>query len=245
MKVVPPPDVSEGGVVNTASFAPSPAPVAPGSIASVFGNYLNDGSTVLSTSLGSDGRLVTTLGGTSVTINSIPAPMFFSTPGQIGIQIPYELAGQSSATIQVTVAGQTSAPRTINLAAVAPGVFTLSQDGKGAAIVIHQDGITVVNTQNPARPGEIVLLYATGLGAVTPALPTGAPSAGNLTAATTTVPVDGTNAILDFSGASPGFVGLSQVNFRIPANTRTGSDLPLSLIVGGRPSNPVTITVAP
>lgn len=58
-----PPDVSPGGVVNNGSFAPSPAPPAPGSIAAVFGTNLNDGSVVLASSFAPDGKLVTTLGG--------------------------------------------------------------------------------------------------------------------------------------------------------------------------------------
>jgi len=85
------PTVNDGGVVNNASFVPSPAPVAPGSIAAVFGSNLNDGPTVLFSSFGPDGKLVTSLGGASVTINNVPAPIFYSTPGQLGIQIPFEL----------------------------------------------------------------------------------------------------------------------------------------------------------
>lgn len=74
--------------MNSASFAPNPAPVAPGSIAAIFGSGLNDGSQVLSSSFGPDGKLITTLGGASVTVGGIPAPLFYSTSGQLGVQIP-------------------------------------------------------------------------------------------------------------------------------------------------------------
>ena len=246
VKVLPPPVTFDNSVVSTASFIPAPAPVAPGSIATVFGVYVNDGSLVGSSAFGPEGRLVTRLGEASVTLNGIPAPMLFSFPGQLAIQIPYELEGQSTATLQVTVAGQAGATSTVRLDSVVPGVFTLSNDGRGAAAVLHQDGVTVVTPQNPARPGEIVVLYATGLGAVTPALPTGAPSEGNRTVAATTVSVAGiASPRIDFSGAAPSYVGLYQVNFQIPANAPTGSTQPLVLTVGGKAANPVTIAVGP
>ncbi len=239
-----PPAVNDGGVVNNASFAANPARVAPGSVAAVFGSSLNIGSDALFSSFGPDGRLVTSLGGSSVTINNIPAPMFYSTAGQLGIQIPFEMTGLTSATIQVTVGGQTSPPRTIFLDAFAPGIFTLSQDGRGAVAAIHQDGVTPVTAQNPARPGEVVVIFGTGLGALNPPLATGARSSGNRTASTPTVTIDGLPGEVQFSGAAPGFVGLNQVNVRIPPNTRSAPNIPVVLSIGGRQSNSVTIPVS-
>ena len=244
-RIPPPPDVGVGGVVNNASFAQSPAPVAPGSIAAVFGSNLNDGSSVLFSDFGPDGRLLTSLGGTSVTINNIPAPLFYSTLGQLGVQIPFEVAGQATATILVTVAGQTSVPRTINLDAVAPGIFTANQQGTGIAAVLHEDGVTSVTAQNPARPNEVVVFFATGLGALTPALATGAPSVGNQTVTAATVTIDGAQAEVQFSGAAPGVVGLNQINLRIPPGTRSAANIPVVLSIGGKQGNPVTIPVAP
>jgi uncharacterized protein (TIGR03437 family) len=246
MKVLPAPVTFDTSVVSTATFIPAPSPVAPGSIATVFGVYVNDGSLVPFTFFDQNSRLTTRLGDASVTLNGIPAPMLFSFPGQLAIQIPYEMEGQSTATLRVTVAGQTGAPSTVRLDSVVPGVFTLNQSGGGAAAVLHQDGVTVVTSQNPARPGEIVVLYATGLGAVTPPLATGAPSEGNRTVAATTVSVGGVaSPQIDYSGVSPGYVGLYQVNFRIPPNAPTGSTQPLVLNVGGKNANPVTIAVGP
>jgi uncharacterized protein (TIGR03437 family) len=239
-----PPNVSPGGVVNNGSFAPSPAPLAPGSIAAVFGTNLNDGSVVLASSFGPDGKLVTTLGGSSTTINNIPAPAFYSTTGQLGVQIPFELAGQTSATIRVTVNGQTSVPRTFAIDALAPGIFTTTSDGRGTAAVLHQDGVNPVTAQNPTKPNEIVVFFATGLGVLSPPLGTGEPSVGNRTA-TPTVTVDGASAEILFSGAAPGFVGLNQINLRIPPNTRTAANIPVVLTIGGKQSNAVTIPVAP
>ena len=157
----------------------------------------------------------------------------------------YALAGQTSATIQVTVGGQTSTARTIFLDALAPGIFTLTQDGRGAAAVLHEDGVTPVTAQNPARPNEVVVLFATGLGAVSPLLATGAPSTGNRTLSPATVLIDGIPATVEFSGTAPGFVGLNQVNVRIPPGTRSAPDVPVVLSIGGKQSNPVAIAVSP
>jgi uncharacterized protein (TIGR03437 family) len=243
--IPPPPAVNDGGTVNSASFALHPAPLAPGSIAAVFGTNLNDGSSVLSSSFGPDGKLVTSLGGASVRVNNIPAPMFYSTPMQLGIQIPFEVAGQTSATIEVVVAGQTSASRTVFLDALAPGVFTWSQNGSGAATILHQDGVTPVTVQNPARPSEVVVLFATGLGALSPPLATGAPSSGNLTVSPASVTVDGLPAAVQYSGTTPGLVGLNQINFQVPPSARFGSDVPVMLSIAGKQSNRAALAIAP
>jgi uncharacterized protein (TIGR03437 family) len=239
------PEVNQGGVVNSASFARSPAPLAAGSIAAVFGSNLDDGSTVLFPSLGPDGKLSTSLAGASVAINGIPAPMFYATPGQLGIQIPFELAGQVSATIQVAARGQISSPRTIFLDATAPGIFTANQQGTGTVAALHQDGTTPVTLANPAHPSEVIVLFATGLGAVTPPLATGALSTGNRTSEPATVTIDGLPATVEFSGSSPGSVGLNQINVRIPPGTRTAPDIPVLLTIGGKQSNLATVPVAP
>ena len=238
------PVVFDGGVVNNASFAPSPAPVAPGSIAAVFGTSLNDGSTVLFSSFDKEGKLVTTLGGASVSINGVPAPMFYSTPGQLGFQVPFELATSSSATLKVTVAGQTSAEVTLAVDGLAPGLFSTNQEGKGAAAALHSDGVTPVTPEKPAKPNEVIVLFGTGLGLLSPALPTGEAAKNNSTSVVPTITIDGNPADVQFSGAAPGFVGLNQVNVKIPAGTRSATDIPVAITIGEKQSNTVTIAVA-
>lgn len=239
------PQVSAGGVVNNASFAPSPAPMAPGSIAAVFGTNLNDGSSVLSSAIGSDGKLVTTLGGASVTVNGIAAPMFYSTPSQLGIQIPFEIANSSIGTIVVTVAGQTSAPQYISISNFAPGIFTTNQQGNGLAATLHQDGVTPITLVNPPHLNEVIVFFGTGLGLTSPSLATGELSAGNLTSTPVTATVGGVLATVEFSGTAPGFVGLNQINVRIPASITTGSAVEIVFSIGGQQSNVVTIPVSP
>src|SRR5262249_51787951 len=147
--------------------------------------------------------------------------------------------------IVVTVAGQSSVPRAFNVDATVPGIFTANQQGTGIAALLHQDGVTPVTVQNPAHPNEVVIIFATGLGLLTPSLPTGALSIGNRTVAVPVITIDQVNAPFDFSGAAPGFAGLNQINARVPASTRSASNIPLLVSVGGMQSNAVTIPVGP
>ncbi len=238
------PVVFDGGVVNNASFAPSPAPVAPGSMAAVFGTGLNDGSMVLFSSFDKNGKLLTTLGGASVSVNGVPAPMFYSTPGQLGFQVPFELATASTASLKVSIGGQTSAAITVPVDGLAPGLFSTGQNGKGEAAALHTDGVTPITTAKPAKPNEVIVLFGTGLGLLTPTLPTGEAAKNNSTAVIPTVTVDGKNADVQFTGAAPGFVGLNQVNIKIPAGTRSAPDIPIALSIGDKQSNTVTIAVS-
>jgi uncharacterized protein (TIGR03437 family) len=161
--------------------------------------------------LGPDDKLLTNLGGASVTINNMAAPLVYSTSNNLGVQIPWELPGVTSTTVQVSVhGGPPSVARTIFLDAFAPGIFTFNGQGTGAAAVVHENGITPVSERNPARPDEVVVLYATGLGAVTPPVETGALSTGNRTIATPTVTFDGIPGEVQFSGLSYNAVGLNQ-----------------------------------
>jgi uncharacterized protein (TIGR03437 family) len=145
------------------------------------------------------------------------------------------------------VGNRTSAPHTILLEAFAPTLFESNRDTSGppeAGAILHEDGISPVTFDSPAKRGEVIVVYATGLGDVAPPLPTGAPSIGNRTIATPIITIDGIAAEVQFSGAAPGFVGLYQINVKILAAGRT-TLTPLVVGIGGRQSDPVTIAVLP
>ena len=240
------PLISAGGMVSNASYAvgaQGPAPVAQGSILAIFGTGLNNGSVISSTSLGTDGKVVATLGGASVRINNTAAPIFYSTPGQLGVQVPYGISGAVQVT--VTVDGAVSAASTLTVANVAPGIFTINQAGTGIVAALHQDGVTLVTAQNPAHPNEVVSLFATGLGSLNPSVATGALALNNPTLLTVTAAVDGNQATVLFAGGAPGSAGLDQVNVRIPVGTRTAPDIPVQITVGGLVSPQVSIPVGP
>ncbi len=234
------PRIGQGGVVNGASFAPAPDnTVAPGSIISIFGANLTTGETRLASTLPLPG----TLGGATVTVNGRAAPLYYVSPGQINAQFPVEVSGTTSASVVVSTAAGASPPEPAPTAPVAVGVFSLDSTGRGAAAVLHLDG-RVVNTQQPARRGEAVQIFATGLGATLPPLASGTPAGNSPLVATVETPVvlvGGIRAAVLFSGLAPGFVGLNQVNIAVPANAPAGSAV--ELLVGQ--SNRTTIAIAP
>jgi len=236
--------VNAGGIVNNASYAASA--VAPGEIAAIFGTNLTDGTSCLPPSCNptfeSDGKLSTTMAGAQVTVDGTPVPIFYATPGQLGVQIPFELTGNSAKVI-VSVGSQMSAPATVNVAAVSPGVFTATADGKGAGAITHVNG-TAVSTQSPAQPGELVIFYATGLGQVAPAVATGALPAGvSNTVAPVTLTIGGITVVPDFAGLAGCCVGLNQINARLPTNVSLGNAVSVVLTISGKSSNMGTIAV--
>ena len=245
LQAIPQPDpaVTENGVMNNASLASGTNPVAPGSVAIIRGKYLNDGSTTAATSFGPDGKLPTSLGGTQVTLNGIAAPIFYATFTELAIQIPSELAGLTSANLQVSVAGKPSVSSSIALAAAAPGIFTANLAGTGAALMLHQDGATLVTTSNPAQANEVVTLFGTGFGATSASVATGAPSAGDRLETTPTATMDGVAATVEFAGRAAGSVGVDRLDVRVPTSVHNGSDLGLVVTAGGRQSNTVTTAV--
>jgi uncharacterized protein (TIGR03437 family) len=243
------PLLNQGGIVNAASFAPGVA-VAAGGIATAFGAEL-------AAALATAGTLPlpTTLAEITVRMNSILAPLFLLNGSQINLQVPWELAGQSQATVVATVGTTTLAPVTVNLVSAAPGIFTTNAQGTGqGAILISGTATFVAPTgsipgavSRPANRGEFVTIFCTGLGAVTNRPASGAVGPPGPGLAQTTSPVSvsigGIAATPSFAGLAPGFVGLYQVDVPIPANVTPGNALPLTISIGGAISNSVTIAV--
>jgi minor extracellular serine protease Vpr len=231
------PAVSNGGVTDGAGFGKN---VAPGSIISLFGTALGGGAGTQASTI----PLPTTLGHTIVNISSggttTAAPLFYSSNGQLNAQLPLTASGSVSA--DVSVEGVNSSTFTFSVATAAPGIFFIA--GTNAGIVLHGSNYSLVTAANPAQPGETVLIYCTGLGAVTPAVATGA--AAPLTPLSTTpnptVTVAGQPAGVPFSGLASGFVGLYQVNATLPANAPSGAQT-LTLSLDGNTSNTVTVFI--
>jgi uncharacterized protein (TIGR03437 family) len=240
----PIPAFAVNGVTNGASFA---AGVTPGGIVTIFGVGLSKGVDGIVTA--DKLPLPTRLAGTSVTVSGAPAPLFavanVKGSEQINLQIPYEVAGQKTATIVVSTEGGDSTVVQVDILAAHPGIFTV--DGKAGAI-LHGAENTVVTPTAPAKRGEVVVIYGTGLGAVNPVPATGegAPTAEPLarTPLDPTVTVGGASADILYSGLAPGFVGLYQVNIRIPATSTTGSAVPVIVTMAGAKSNTATAAVS-
>ena len=236
------PTLYSQGIVNAASFAQG-AELAPGTIISVFGkNMAQTGAASL--------PIPRTLGGATLTIGGADAPLFYSSDGQINAQIPFELAAnarhQAVVKTQKTGGQSITVPETITLAAVRPGIFTTNQQGNGQGAILNTRG-ALVDVSAAAAAGEVVQVFATGLGATNPVVASGAlaPSAEPLARvnAEVTAEIDGKPARVFFAGLAPGFVGLYQVNVEIPGGVTPGPAATLVLRQAGVPSNTVTLAV--
>jgi uncharacterized protein (TIGR03437 family) len=173
-------------------------------------------------------------------------PLIYAANGQVNFQVPWELAGQSQASLTATVNGHTSTAQNVSLAPFAPGIFSTNAQGFGQGAILDS-AYKLVDTSNPATPGStVVLIYCTGLGAVSNQLASGAPSPSNPPATTTTTPtvtIGGAPAQVFFSGLAPGFVGEYQVNALVPPNSAAGDAVPVMISISGKTSNTVTMAV--
>ncbi|HTX39614.1 MAG TPA: hypothetical protein VME43_31560, partial [Bryobacteraceae bacterium] len=163
----------------------------------------------------------------------------------VNVQVPWELTGQSQTSLTGTLNNQTGAAQAVGLAAFAPAIFSQNAEGSGQGAILDTS-YRLVDSSNPATAGNsVVLIYCTGLGAVTNQPPTGSPALSNpLSQSTTpTVMIGGVPADVLFSGLAPGYVGLYQVNAQVPAGAATGPAAPVVISIGGVESNTVTMAV--
>jgi uncharacterized protein (TIGR03437 family) len=226
------PVISPGGVINGADYT---AEFAPGSLISVFGTGLAPTSASapsfpLPTSL--SGAYLEILDGSTI----LQAPLFYVSPGLINAQLPFDLTS-STPSVRVRNASGVSAAVAIQVQPSAPKLLTLDMTGKGAPIMLHSD-YRLVTANAPAAPGEIVILYLTGLGAVFPASGAGQAagdgSAGNplnLVTADVSVIVGNQCGDVLFAGLTPYYAGLYQLNIRLPEVLLPGS--PAFVVMGG------------
>jgi len=178
--------------------------------------------------------LPATMAAASVQIDGIAAPLSYGSPLQINTQVPWEVK-PGSATLTVTHTG-VAVSQTVTIAAAGPAIFTLYGSQEGAAL--NQD-YSVNAPNHPAAAGQAILLFGTGLGAVSPA----AASADPLSWVTpkVTATVGGAPADVSFAGLAPGFAGLWQINVALPAGISDA--VPVIVTVAGMASNAVTVWV--
>lgn len=215
-------------IFNAASYAPITNSVAPGEFLTIFGSNLssaNESGTI---------PFQSTLNGVKVMVNGRPAPISFVSSNQINIQIPYATS-EPYATFQVINNGAMSNQVTLYTNLTAPGVFTLTSNdgtyppGIGPAAVLHAD-YSLVTAEKPAKAGETLQLFVTGLGSVTPPVADGVGAPSNPPSMVDDdVFIDlfdqnfvDSEAQVTFAGLAPGFAGLYQVNFIVPSGVASG-----------------------
>ncbi len=214
------------GVVNAASFAPVGNPIAPGQFVTLFGTGIGPSNLVLAPSV----PFPLTLGGVSVSIQGRPAPLYYVSSGQISALVPFATSG-TSADVIVRLGNQESNRVTVPVSRSSPGIFTRNESGTGAGAIRKAD-FTVVSATNAPRRGDTILIFMTGLGALSPALNDGsaAPTTPlSQVADSVNVYIGGQKATVSFAGAAPGFAGLYQLNVVIPTSAPIGSAVPLAV----------------
>lgn len=209
------PAIFSGGVVNAANYAAGPTPLVPGALASLFGMNLVEESAAASSV-----PLPRELAGVTVLVGGIEAPLVSVTAGadydQINFQVPVELSGFSYVEVVVLSGGSLSAPEGIAIAPAVPALFTRNLAGTGVVAARHAD-YAEITAERPARSGEMVLLYATALGEVSPAPASGQAATGLSPLLTPPeVLIGGRAAQVTFAGLAPGYPGLYQLNVVIP-----------------------------
>ncbi|HTC35874.1 MAG TPA: hypothetical protein VK724_21030 [Bryobacteraceae bacterium] len=238
-------------VLNGASFATG-QPITGGSLITIFGTNL------ATTTAGADTiPLSTHLGGVSLVqfqngSTKINAPILFVGPTQLNVQVPWDIVpAGTTATVKVVVNSNGNLPSAnVTVGPFSPGIFAFNNtlaiasnfsDGSYPWPVGAVAGLT----SHPAKMGDVLVIYATGLGAVNGTTPANGDNTGGATISNQVTPqvlIGGVSAQVAFAGLSPQFVGVNQLNVVVP-NVAPGSAVPLQIMVGGITS-PATTTIA-
>ncbi len=231
---------------------------APGSIVSAFGSGMSTVTTA-ATSL----PLPMNLGNVSVLVDGKQARLFFVSPNQINYQIPLDLAS-GAANVVITSNGQAVSQGTVPVSTVALNMFTADSSGQGAPAglllrikaggeQVYESLVRFDAVQNKFVPAPIVrrageqlflVLYGTGLKLATNS--DGNPANG--VAENVLVTIGGLNSQVLYAGEAPGYVGLDQINIRIPDNLVVNPNTTVvirarDLLNNWKQANPVTISV--
>jgi len=240
----PKPVFTAGSITNAASF--QSGSIAPGEMITIFGSNLGPAHlTPLYTVDATD--ISKSISGTRVLFDGVPAPMIYTSAGQLAAIVPYSVAGNSSVTAQVEYNLVKSDPIQVPVAATAPGIFSQSASGAGAGAILNQDG-SLNTPANPAAVGSIIVLFGTGEGQTSP------PGVDGLIAtavfpkpsAAVTVTIGGLDAqVVEYAGAAPFEVaGVLQINVSVPAGVTPGDTVPVIVTIGNSASqNNLTVSV--
>jgi uncharacterized protein (TIGR03437 family) len=209
------------GIVNAASWAPFTAGIAPGELLTLFNSSNLAADTVVAGI-----PFPTSLDQVQVSIGGLPAPIYYVSPTQVAVIVPYAVAGPI-ALVQVTNNGVLSNAVPVFVNGTSPGVFTQNANGLDYGATEHADG-SIVTAAHPAVIGETVAVYVTGLGAVSPPIADGAPgptdTLSEVAAGSVTAAIGGVAATVTYAGLAPQLSGLYQIDVTIPAGLTAGDN---------------------
>jgi uncharacterized protein (TIGR03437 family) len=231
---------SIAAVTNVASYAF--ASVSPGELVTIFGTNIGP-TTPLSMSI-VNGFVATTLGGVTLTISAVPAPLLYVSQNQVTAQVPYEVTAGAGQPVSLTNGTNAPATATVTVTAQAPGLFTSDGSGVNQAAALNFGATTqayTLNTAaNPAHLGDTILLYLTGEGdynqTITPRTGLIVPASLNPLPQLNPLPtitIGGAPATVAYAGPLVGSIlGLLQINCIVPTTAATGVAVPVVVEIG-------------
>ncbi len=237
------PVIAPGGVVNGASFQLGPG-IAPGSYISIFGANLSQGN-----GAGSTPHLPIAIQTVSVSFDvpsagiSEAGRLTYISPGQVNVQVPWELRGQTSVQMKVSISSASGAVITVPVSDYSPGIFATTSGAQSLAVA-QDSSFKTITTSNPATRGQSISFYGTGFGPVNNQPLNGDPAndASSTALVTPTVSIGGVAATVQFCGLAPGFPGLYQINVIVPPDAPVGIQ-PLTVAVAGVAANAVLLPI--
>jgi uncharacterized protein (TIGR03437 family) len=185
------------------------------------------------------------VGATSIAFNGTLAPIVYAGSGSTSVQVPYEIAGSSTASVTMTVGSQTAVPFTVQVAPTAPAIFTTDFSGANGAVALNADG-TVNSAANPAARGSAITIFATGEGVTNPADSDGVveTSSSRVPVAPVSVTFSGVNAAIGTDGSTPKDVsGVLLLTATIPASIAAGTSTVIITAGGVASTQPAYVYV--
>jgi uncharacterized protein (TIGR03437 family) len=226
------PTYSTESIINGADF--TPGPFAPGSIVSIFGAALSFGTAGIPNSPST--TLPDYLADVRVYVDNLTSPLIYVCPTQINFVVPNNLL-TGNVPVRVVRQGITGPEVTIALVAAAPRLFATDA---GYAIAQHGADYSVITPDAPARPGEVIVVYATGLGMTAPEpQPFEIPQYPGLVVNSLQLFLGGSQVSPDrifYAGLTPGSAGVYQINLTLP--DVMGSNPEIRVTVAGQESTP-------
>lgn len=233
-------------VVNAASLLPGD--VSPGELITLFGADIGPTTPGILADADNDGYADVTLGTITASVDGVAAPLVYVSQNQITLQVPYEATIGTGKILSLTKGATPAITTTVTVSPTAPGIFCLDGSGAGPAAVLNYNATTgqysVNASGNAAKLGDTVVFYVTGEGDYA----TGVSPRTGLLFPTTIWPnpqvnplpivtIGGTAATVSYAGPSVGsLLGLLQLNVVVPAGSTIGAAVPISVNIGGLPS---------
>ncbi len=241
LPTAPPPAISQGGIVSASAFGGYNY-AAPGSYLEIFGDNLAVGTMDWASSF-TGANAPTQLDGVSVTVGGQRAFISFVSPTQVNVQVPSTVAIGQNLPVVLTNRGQSTSAVSFPIRLLAGGLLAPASFRVGGRQYVYAtkgNSSTIVSNGSipglpaaPATPGEVLVMYGTGFGAMVPFT---IPVAGSIPSTVgtrlqfpVTIRIGGIAAQVLYEGVIPGFVGLYQFNVVVPPDAPDG-DLPLEIV---------------